>query len=189
MTCSKVERLISAYIDRELSEEERNRVRQHLAMCSECFAIYKLMQEVKSALECTSQPECPKDLWDNVELRLRALPLQPAKRVNSIAHVFSFAKLVVPAALAGTAIAVPLVQMIFGIGPLGVTANRAAPPVTRSAPPAAAYVQPTGALKSREALELVLQDEPLMRTEEFLRWVRLESDHPRVTFVTMRGSR
>ncbi|OPZ64947.1 MAG: hypothetical protein BWY85_00886 [Firmicutes bacterium ADurb.Bin506] len=128
MMCSMVQRLISAYIDRELSEDDRSRVRRHLASCSECYAVYQSTAAVKSALASMTPVECPPCLWEGVEARISAAPLKAAparyggERFSLLRSAASFVKIVAPAAVVGALIAVPVVQLAFGIdliGPMG----------------------------------------------------------------------
>ena len=138
MTCNMTQRLISAYVDRELSEDERARVRQHLALCAECMAVYEMTLEVKTALGSMAPSPCPECLWDNVRDRIEALPFQAelecTPRLSALRAVWSFARLVVPAAVAGTLVAIPLVHMIFGVSVFGPTGPRQQP-LASSTPP------------------------------------------------------
>ena len=138
MTCNMTQRLISAYVDRELSEDERARVRQHLALCAECMAVYEITLEVKTALGSMAPSPCPECLWESVRGRIAALPFQAeserASRLGPLRAVWSFAKLVVPAAIAGTIVAIPLVHMIFGVSLFGPAGPRQQP-MASSMPP------------------------------------------------------
>jgi len=138
MTCNMTQRLISAYVDRELSEDERARVRQHLALCAECMAVYELTLEVKTALGSMAPSPCPECLWENVRERVEALPFQTelerAPRLSRLRAVWLFARLVVPAAVAGTLVAIPLVHMIFGVSVFGPAGPRQQP-LASSTPP------------------------------------------------------
>ena len=137
MTCNMTQRLISAYVDRELSEDERARVRQHLALCAECMVVYEATIEVKTALGSMAPSPCPECLWEGVRSRIAALPFQaePERtRLGPLRAVWSFARLVVPAAVAGTIVAIPLVHMIFGISLFGPAGTRQQP-ISSSTPP------------------------------------------------------
>lgn len=137
MTCNMTQRLISAYVDRELSEDERARVRQHLALCAECMVVYEATIEVKTALGSMAPSPCPECLWEGVRSRIAALPFQaePERtRISPLRAVWSFARLVVPAAVAGTIVAIPLVQMIFGVNVFGLAGPRQQP-LASSSPP------------------------------------------------------
>jgi len=72
MTCNMTQRLISAYVDRELSEDERARVRQHLALCAECMAMYEMTLKVKTALGSMAPSPCPECLWESVRDRIES---------------------------------------------------------------------------------------------------------------------
>jgi len=152
MTCNMTQRLISAYVDRELSEDERARVRQHLALCAECMAVYEMTLEVKTALGSMAPSPCPECLWENVRDRIEALPFQTelerAPRLSAARAVWSFARLVVPAAVAGTMVAIPLVHMIFGVSVFGPAGMRQQP-LASSTPPRLVITAPaSGELSS-----------------------------------------
>jgi anti-sigma factor (TIGR02949 family) len=138
MTCNMTQRLISAYVDRELSEDERARVRQHLALCPDCMAVYEMTLEVKTALGSMAPVPCPECLWEDVRDRIAALPFQIETGYTSgfrpLRAIWSFARLVVPAAVAGTIVAIPLVHMIFGVSLFGPSGSRQQP-IAASTPP------------------------------------------------------
>lgn len=123
MMCTMAQRLISAYIDRELSEDDRSGVRRHLASCSECYATYQSTLALKNALASMAPAECPPYLWQGVEARISAAPLgYRGERFSLLKSAASFMKIVAPAAVVGALIAVPVVQLAFGIdliGPMG----------------------------------------------------------------------
>ncbi len=153
MTCNMTQRLISAYVDRELSEDERARVRQHLALCPECMAVYELTLEVKTALGSMAPSPCPECLWENVQDRIEALPFQTelerAPRLSTLRAVWSFARLVVPAAVAGTLVAIPLVHMIFGVSVFGPAGPRQQP-LASSTPPRLVITAPASGESSSD---------------------------------------
>ncbi|MGI6519488.1 MAG: anti-sigma factor family protein [Bacillota bacterium] len=166
MTCNMAERLISAYIDHELSEDDRNRVRQHLAVCASCMATYTATLEVKRALSSMTPAQCPECVWEDIERQIRLIPFQrDASQDRSARPAWSFVKLVIPAAVAGTLIAIPLVQALLGISFFG-TPDRSQPPALSSAPSSTlelAYpnvqVRTAGTSRSGDALEEILGDD------------------------------
>jgi anti-sigma factor RsiW len=166
VTCNMAERLISAYIDHELSEDDRNRVRQHLAVCASCMATYTATLEVKRALSSMTPAQCPECVWEDIERQIRLIPFQrDASQDRSARPAWSFVKLVIPAAVAGTLIAIPLVQALLGISFFG-TPDRSQPPALSSAPSSTlelAYpnvqVRTAGTSRSGDALEEILGDD------------------------------
>jgi anti-sigma factor RsiW len=166
VTCNMAERLISAYIDHELSEEDRNRVRQHLAVCSSCMATYTATLEVKRALSSMTPVQCPECVWENVERQVRVIPFQRnARQDRSARPAWSFVKLVIPAAVAGTLIAIPLVQTLFGVSFFG-TPDRSQPPAVSSAPSSQLelaspniQVRTVGTSRAEDVLEGILGDD------------------------------
>ncbi len=138
MTCNMTQRLVSAYVDRELSEDERTRVRQHLAVCPDCMAVYEMTLKLKAALSSMAPMPCPECLWEGVRDQIVALPFQVdterASRFRPLRAVWSFSRLVVPAAIAGAIVALPLVNMIFGVSVFGPSGPRQQP-IAASAPP------------------------------------------------------
>ena len=58
MECKKVNEKLSAFIDNELKEGERVKIKQHLADCPFC------MQEAK----LLAQTWCALDVWENMEV-------------------------------------------------------------------------------------------------------------------------
>ncbi|MDD3599681.1 MAG: anti-sigma factor [Bacillota bacterium] len=166
MTCNMAERLISAYIDHELSEDDRNRVRQHLAVCASCMATYTATLEVKRALSSMTPAQCPECVWEDIERQIRLIPFQrDASQDRSARPAWSFVKLVIPAAVAGTLIAIPLVQALLGISFFG-TPDRSQPPALSSAPSSTlelaspnVQVRTAGTSRSGDALEEILGDD------------------------------
>lgn len=50
MNCQKASSLLSAYLDRELTVEERREIRLHLMHCDECHMELEELEEIKGAL-------------------------------------------------------------------------------------------------------------------------------------------
>ncbi|MDI3281424.1 MAG: zf-HC2 domain-containing protein [Bacillota bacterium] len=70
MNCHKVQKLISAYVDRELRPEEEQRVRQHLRQCEACSREEEQELAVKGLLESLPELELPVDFWVRLDARL-----------------------------------------------------------------------------------------------------------------------
>jgi hypothetical protein len=57
MTCERVEELLSAYLEGELSDPGRAKVEAHLAACSGCAALAGLMRKALGAAACFPEVE------------------------------------------------------------------------------------------------------------------------------------
>src|SRR5512133_2609592 len=118
MTCSKYERLSSAYLDRELSPEESAMVKRHIIGCAECARLLDEFERIKSALEELEPAEVPDDLFDMGIIRARALEVEAAASYANDRHfgLFSFlGRALLPAALVGTLVALPVLQFVFKV--------------------------------------------------------------------------
>jgi hypothetical protein len=62
MECKKFELTASAYIDRQLNENEAVEYREHLSTCAGCRLHLKQIDEVSRALRETDQPMVPREL-------------------------------------------------------------------------------------------------------------------------------
>lgn len=59
MKCSKIKKRLSAYLDGELSEQERCIISEHLKLCQECKAELAAMSSVSDALKILEGFETP----------------------------------------------------------------------------------------------------------------------------------
>lgn len=71
MNCENVEKLISAYIDRELSSDLEPKVRYHLAYCERCFRTYAEMQQTKELLSSLKSHALPDTFWRETRAKFR----------------------------------------------------------------------------------------------------------------------
>lgn len=55
MNCNHVQNLLSAFIDDELSAQEKRELRRHLFLCSECHSEYQSLMRVKECLNNLNQ--------------------------------------------------------------------------------------------------------------------------------------
>ena len=69
MRCKETRKVLSRYLDRELSSAERASVEEHLAQCPECRAEHATQQSLWSLL-ARAEPIRPPDLIAGVEARL-----------------------------------------------------------------------------------------------------------------------
>lgn len=75
MNCQKIEDLLSAYLEGELSLEEKSTVEEHLRTCPRCASLY---QEIKQATESLDDfPEA--EMSEELVQRLYKIP-QPKKK-------------------------------------------------------------------------------------------------------------
>jgi len=70
MKCEHIEELLSAYLENELSGEQRQMVTDHLKVCSDCQELLSLIQEVSSSL--TTFPEV--EISPELRSQLRTIP-------------------------------------------------------------------------------------------------------------------
>ena len=70
MNCNHVQNLISAFIDDELSVEEKRNLRRHLYFCTKCHLEYENLQKLKDCLNDLNQEDCDYDLLAGFELRV-----------------------------------------------------------------------------------------------------------------------
>ena len=68
MNCHRVQSLLSAYLDQELSTEERRLIRNHIFNCPVCAQSYDDLSSVKSYLGSLEPPAPPLELFDRLNL-------------------------------------------------------------------------------------------------------------------------
>lgn len=128
MTCNKYERLLSAYLDRELTPEETAMVKRHIIGCAECAAVLEEYERVKCALEELELVDVPEGLFDMGIIRTRALTMEIEEADTAAGErrygFFSFiGRALVPAALVGTLVAIPILQLVFKVDITGAIAG------------------------------------------------------------------
>lgn len=67
MNCDEIETLISGYLDDELTQQEAQRVSNHLEDCEHCQAIYQQLANVKKQMKHLSYPKSDLDLLTELE--------------------------------------------------------------------------------------------------------------------------
>jgi len=75
MKCEKIEKLLSPYLEDELSQEEKKTVENHLEMCPNCSSLLSFIKEAKNSL--SEFPEL--EVSDSLLERLHALPNKKKK--------------------------------------------------------------------------------------------------------------
>ena len=68
MRCQDIERLIMENGERDLSQEERLAIEQHLAQCPACAGYRDLWEGMHSSLQKVASPELPAELEQRVRL-------------------------------------------------------------------------------------------------------------------------
>ncbi len=63
-TCENLEELLSGYIDGELNDSDRQRVKQHLAECHQCAMKVIEMNELRHQIGHIQFQDPPPELWD-----------------------------------------------------------------------------------------------------------------------------
>ncbi len=100
MSHHRLSRQLSAYLDGELTAEDEQEVREHLARCEACRDELRQLQAVRSLLRRLPEPQAPEDLWGAVRSRtVRALPRRrwPARAVLAVAAAAVVVLLALPA--------------------------------------------------------------------------------------------
>ncbi|MFA5008594.1 MAG: DUF4349 domain-containing protein [Candidatus Omnitrophota bacterium] len=64
---SKIKKIISAYLDNEVSEKEKNLVEEHLKKCTFCRKYYENLQRLSSALNKYKEEELSSDLEQRIK--------------------------------------------------------------------------------------------------------------------------
>lgn len=71
MDCSEVQERLSAFVDRELPESDRDAVAMHLQACAECVESVEFTKALSEQTRLLADPIPPADLWAGIESRLR----------------------------------------------------------------------------------------------------------------------
>jgi len=72
MNCKQMMALLSAFVDGELSAAEELQVREHLAQCSECRALYEQLQALHTSFSDLEEIPAPENFAQSVMNRIRA---------------------------------------------------------------------------------------------------------------------
>ncbi|HOA15122.1 MAG TPA: zf-HC2 domain-containing protein [Bacillota bacterium] len=127
MTCNKYERLLSAYLDRELTAEETMMVKRHIMTCAHCAEALEGYERVKAVLESLDSVEAPDGLFDMGVIRAKALALDMGRDEAAGSRrfgLFAFlGRAFIPAALVGTLVAMPILQLAFKVNITGAIAG------------------------------------------------------------------
>ena len=72
MNCRRVQKLISAYYDDELSVDVRSSVAEHVQNCSDCGRELGVFQSLSGMVKGLDDPEPPQQIWAGIEAGLDA---------------------------------------------------------------------------------------------------------------------
>jgi predicted anti-sigma-YlaC factor YlaD len=164
MTCDKVRRLMTDYVDGVLRPGRSEAVREHLASCEACRGEEEAARTVVEVLASIPELALPEDALPRLEARLAFLPPMVAPPRRGLLHAF-----VLPYA-AGLATAALLLLVILPLfsgnppspasaGGVGAEAIRSTPAILRS---------------GEEPLQYVMDDQNILRefSPEMLRLLR-----------------
>ncbi len=87
MKCKKYEMTASAYIDRQLAEEEETEYRSHLGMCADCRSYLTELREVSLLVSGVSQSDAPGELHSYI---ISAVKRSGASQAASPARVYEW---------------------------------------------------------------------------------------------------
>ncbi|HKY04563.1 MAG TPA: zf-HC2 domain-containing protein, partial [Blastocatellia bacterium] len=87
MKCKKYEMTASAYLDRQLAEEEEIEYRSHLGMCADCRSYLSELREVSLLVSGVSHPETPGELHSYI---MSAVERTGASQAASPARVYEW---------------------------------------------------------------------------------------------------
>jgi len=128
--CEKYFDLISAYIDGELPDDEKDGLLSHLASCERCRAVYDTLSSVSDELR-ENMEEPPEGLLENVMTAVRSesgYPLAGVSGNQKKRRTVIFRRAALAAAcLAVVILAVPTLSKLGRMGGAGSSNNAAAP--------------------------------------------------------------
>lgn len=70
MTCNDYQKLLSAWLDGELSGFEEQVLCDHLDRCPLCRSTRQVMRRLQERIDDLQEPEPPMGLWEQVEIKL-----------------------------------------------------------------------------------------------------------------------
>lgn len=103
--CSEYQELISRLIDQDLNEEEERALREHMAECEDCRAMYEFMTQMSDSV-AESLEDLPEGLHENIMAQVRRQAIREKNQPRRILRVV----------LSTAAVAVLVVGVVFGTG-------------------------------------------------------------------------
>jgi predicted anti-sigma-YlaC factor YlaD len=70
MTCDAYQKLLSAWLDGELSSFEEQALCEHLDHCPICRATWQTTRHLQERIDGLPEPEPPPELWERIERNL-----------------------------------------------------------------------------------------------------------------------
>lgn len=77
MTCDAYQKLLSAWLDRELSGFEEQALCAHLDHCPLCRATWQATRHLQERVDNLQEPEPPPELWERIERKLASAQILP----------------------------------------------------------------------------------------------------------------
>lgn len=97
--CNQIKTKIGKFLERELSERERQEVGEHLINCAECRREHDLEKEGRSLASALEGVDAPPEVWDGVRSKIGSPP-STGSRSRMLKPVLSFAAAVIAMLLA-----------------------------------------------------------------------------------------
>jgi len=104
-------------------------VKKHIIGCSECARMLDEFERIKSALEDLEPADAPEDIFDMGIIRAKALQMEESEENGAASRRGSFGlmsflgRALIPAALVGTLVALPVLQFVFKVDIAGSIAG------------------------------------------------------------------
>jgi anti-sigma factor RsiW len=112
MNCERVQNLLSAYVDHELSPDEQRVVRAHLVGCSACSAEHETLVALKGRLSALESLEVPEDFFSELSARLDVEePISGASTVGGVTFRWRHYWPAAAAAVLAVAVLVPSLRL------------------------------------------------------------------------------
>jgi len=88
--CVDFEELLSAHLDRELSEDEEKTVGKHLAQCGRCSRVLEYLKATRDLVRTLKRLDTPAALWPKLqskiaETKVIPFPIRLARKVAAVA--------------------------------------------------------------------------------------------------------
>ena len=84
--CSEYQELISRLIDQDLNEEEERALREHMAECEDCRAMYEFMTQMSDSV-AESLEDLPEGLHENIMAQVRRQAIREKNQPRRILQV------------------------------------------------------------------------------------------------------
>lgn len=77
MTCDDYQKLLSAWLDGELSSFEEQALCDHMDRCPLCRATWQVMRRLQEQIDGLQESEPPLRLWERIETKLTSSQILP----------------------------------------------------------------------------------------------------------------